>query len=1712
MSTKKTKITYQGINRDLAKSRTQNNLYYDANNIKLTPVEDQSFGTVSNADGNKFEVSFPVPQITKSQKLITYGDKELTYTNQEIDNMKPVGGAQKILGHAETTKGAIIFTTDSAGVDCIWEIDDLDKEDFELELLYIRNMELTINNPIQALFNYENELIQKIYWVDGKNFLRFINIKQSIANGFDQELIDLPVSSINSRSTVDISKPTVEDGRGGGVHTAGVIQYGYTLYNLNGAETALSPLSDLFPLDKGDGEGGGDVNETVGAMPIVIIEDIDVKYTFIKVFSVKYTEYNGVPSITLIYDGNIGNYNRFTLNDTGTKNLGTLGSAEFLFLGADPIKPKHIASKDNILFAANNTSVAYKLDIDTRAYSFNKAGSSAEIYSNVVYNGIGDIPYTGDKIDVDVTGYEVDEDFDCINLDFDEFRYLDSGTTGTPGAPVLDAATFNGIIQHADTVTISGPTSSNTSKSISVTCDQNNVNPTYYDIELNPGIGQDNKIQATVNGEFYCSFQADESTTTISGVSGTAKVSSFRGFIQVFSNINSNVVIREELMDSDKFLFFDTIFGGSVSLNAGEAYKCILRLGVHYSNDSCPYQSYDSASTGGYGGDGPYVGPDETGFTTTATLDVEYEGYNTYLAERAERNVLLPLVATAGETNITDGKYVSSYVGTVDTTVNITVNQGGLQQQNTDLYSLGLFRNGTLIDSQSLKLVNSGIIQRVFYFKNVAVNFQDIIDVRMVNTKFVADGKSGPLVTDDLNLSISGDFTMVQAVSSGSNGEGGTGKYLSYELTRTHKDNLGLPLKQAKFFKDNEIYRIGVVFFNSIGQASEAKWIADFKAPEGNLEGQYNTLKVVFNAAFYEYINTLDENDIPTNYTIVRALRYPTDKTIISQGMLTGMFVQDYTADKDTTDTYEKRAAKNSELIKLPIPMTRGYGNGKEVQNSYFPVFPTKHNITMNQSKLEDSSRGDSRGFDQRPNGVIIDEIYSDDSKDHRRQQSWQYTKLFQMHSPETAFRMQVVTTDKDKLHILGYMKRNTWKAWEYNVKTDTFGPHLSNKEKQSELGENANFYPYAIGGYGVIGPSFRSWESGESRDEYTAAGYTDTRKPANFARRMHINKTFLPLIRPNQELEYEIYNRPEVTEVGQSVINYNNDTAMQYANKLTFAVSDVKQQENAGEIGGGGTEAPQINSILSEGNRCLTMALGDSDLESEDRKGLDDVYYDIGTGEWDVELFGEIRKEKSYIYSGAIYGGYDVSSRSRTEYVSIGDVVDAEQPTIIINSPGDTFVQTFKNTRLTRSAGSTYAQENMCIVETLEYLVESTVNLEERNDTSLRGWDYSVDPSSEEGVKYNTVYSTDSTLKSYTSDNLKIREVTKAETEIIASKTKIPGEFVDNWADFLPNEVQYLDGKHGPINSLVSHFDQLYGFQDFAVAAIAVNPRVQTQGADGITIELGTGQVLHDYHYISTKIGSINKWGIVSTNSGLYFLDANNKQLQKLQPTKGIETISDAKGLHAFLHNNLDRDELRVDNPGTGKGVVLGYDSVNGDIFTSVLGTKEFTLSYNEKLGTFTSFYDFIPTRFITKGDRIFTVPKSYNSSIYGHNGGNYQEYYGEKFDSNITMLVNTEEPNADKVFNSIEFESETYLDGEDQSESTIDSIEAWTSYQHSEVLPLALNKNLKRRFRTWKALIPREASSRARLRDKWLYLKVGFKPDTNQKLILHDIIVKHT
>jgi len=325
-----------------------------------------------------------------------------------------------------------------------------------------------------------------------------------------------------------------------------------------------------------------------------------------------------------------------------------------------------------------------------------------------------------------------------------------------------------------------------------------------------------------------------------------------------------------------------------------------------------------------------------------------------------------------------------------------------------------------------------------------------------------------------------------------------------------------------------------------------------------------------------------------------------------------------------------------------------------------------------------------------------------------------------------------------------------------------------------------------------------------------------------------------------------------------------------------------------------------------------------------------------------------------------------------------------------------------------------------------------------------------------------------------------------------------------------LINEQMDLDGKYGPINGVINFKDEVFCLQDTGVAHIAINPRVQVQGSDSVAVELGTGGILHDYKYVTTQSGCLNKWGIVATENGFYYADILNKSI--VQYSGQIIGLSDKEGFHAEFNNNMIYNDLVNDNPVAGYGISTGYNSVNNDVYFSFqMSTGSFTIAFNEATQSFVSYYDYIPSWYINKGPRMITTNPT-DTQLWEHFKGTRNSFYGTSYDSTIEFLVS---PVGDKdhIYNNASFKMEmTSSANVDLPLTGLSKVRVYNDYQDSEVVDLVLRQNAFKKFRHWKVNLPRNANSRDRIRGPWSFVEFTFTNPTGNKMILHDMTIHYT
>jgi len=227
----------------------------------------------------------------------------------------------------------------------------------------------------------------------------------------------------------------------------------------------------------------------------------------------------------------------------------------------------------------------------------------------------------------------------------------------------------------------------------------------------------------------------------------------------------------------------------------------------------------------------------------------------------------------------------------------------------------------------------------------------------------------------------------------------------------------------------------------------------------------------------------------------------------------------------------------------------------------------------------------------------------------------------------------------------------------------------------------------------------------------------------------------------------------------------------------------------------------------------------------------------------------------------------------------------------------------------------------------------------------------------------------------------------------------------------------------------------------------------------------------------------------------------------------KGVNGISDQKGLHTYMTNDIQPLSLIVDNPVLKQGISTSYDFINNCVhFTFLQDTKSTTLTYNEALQSFESFYDYIPSIYISRGNNFLALNPN-NTQLFKQYAGNYNQFFNVYYPSYVTILVNPES-DMDTILDNVKYKSELYLNGVDQPDLTLTHVQTYNEYQDSNLVPLVFRRdaNLRRKFRDWDIILPRNNGTRQRIRNPWTFLKLQYTQNSNYQLILHNPIISYT
>lgn len=326
---------FQGMKRDVHQIRQDGKFLWNAHNIRITNREDNTLLSITNERGPK--------------------STGVTFNGIYV-------------GHCIVGDYLVVFTAAEDGsFNDIYRVKD-NGTSFTKKQIYTENPVTSggwsPDHPIEAIGVYETELVQKVYWVDGVNQPRVINVAKP--EGLDKDN-GLPyykkgefdfVRTLALKETVKVHKSY-----GSGSFSPGVIQYAMSYYCKNGQESNIfytTPLQYISHRDR-----GGSPEETVGNSFLIKINNVDTNFDYIRLYSIHRTSIDSTPTVKVVSDIQISGNVQHSYLDNGTEGY-VIDPTQLLYIGGETIVASTIAHKDNTLFLGNIVTKGSEKDTEVK--------------------------------------------------------------------------------------------------------------------------------------------------------------------------------------------------------------------------------------------------------------------------------------------------------------------------------------------------------------------------------------------------------------------------------------------------------------------------------------------------------------------------------------------------------------------------------------------------------------------------------------------------------------------------------------------------------------------------------------------------------------------------------------------------------------------------------------------------------------------------------------------------------------------------------------------------------------------------------------------------------------------------------------------------------------------------------------------------------------------------------------------------------------------------------------------------------------------------------------------------------------------------------------------------------------------------------------------------------------------------------------------------
>lgn len=370
MELKNDEHIFTGMERDVDISKHKPEHLYDAYNIRINPREEDTLLGITNERGPLYKDSYSGKYVghivIDNEYIILFLTQANVIKHTELSDPEDLT-SETITTYISTNAAPVSGETQLSNKDVIIKIDI---SDYSYKFLFIGKLNLNKDYPISGHYRYESSHIRKVYWVDGLNQPRMINIEKEESSIEDGDTISTRfdfIQTLKLNEEVEVTKCI------GGTFAPGVIQYAFSYFYLNGQETNIFMVTPLNYIGSENTKTVSPEGKSNDAFKIEL-SNLETKFDYLRIYSIHRTSWNATPECKVVTDIKITD-DELTYIDYGNSGS-TISPTEMFYIGGQVITPSTMAFKDSVLFLAN-----YKMDMPllrnatlTKEFSYENVG------------------------------------------------------------------------------------------------------------------------------------------------------------------------------------------------------------------------------------------------------------------------------------------------------------------------------------------------------------------------------------------------------------------------------------------------------------------------------------------------------------------------------------------------------------------------------------------------------------------------------------------------------------------------------------------------------------------------------------------------------------------------------------------------------------------------------------------------------------------------------------------------------------------------------------------------------------------------------------------------------------------------------------------------------------------------------------------------------------------------------------------------------------------------------------------------------------------------------------------------------------------------------------------------------------------------------------------------------------------------------------------